>query len=270
VNTTAFDEASAIQSTGSGTFSWIVPDGWQQGRGAWGGLVIAALVRSVVASEEDSRRTVRSISVQMMGPALVGPHVIETRLVRRGSSMSTWSALAHDHTGAVVTSMVAIVGAPRAEVRTHEGLEWGTVSAPAVPPADSIERAPSGPPFPTFMQHFDFRPVSGTPFSGEPAASVGWLRLLQSPSPSADLLLALADAWWPASLSMLAETPRLATVNFTANLVVDPATVRPGDPLLNQSFVTAAADGFASEHRRLWTADGRLAVDNVQTMVIGA
>jgi hypothetical protein len=232
--------------------------------------VIAALVRSVIASEEDARRTVRSISVQMMGPALVGPHVIDTRLVRRGSSMSTWSALAHDHTGAVVTSMVAILGAPRAEVRTQEGLGWGTVSAPVVPPADSLERAPSGPPYPTFMQHFDFRPVTGMPFSGEQAASDGWLRLVQSPSPSAVLLLALVDAWWPATLSILAEMPPMATVNFTANLVVDPATVRPGEPLLHQSFVTAAADGFASEHRRLWTPDGRLAVDNLQTIVIGS
>ncbi len=78
------------------------------------------------------------------------------------------------------------------------------------------------------------------------------------------------DAWWPASLPMLAEMPRVATVNFTANLLVDPATVGAGEMLLHESFVTAAADGFASEHRRLWTADGRLAVDNLQAMVIGS
>ena len=62
----------------------------------------------------------------------------------------------------------------------------------------------------------------------------------------------------------------MATVNFTANLLVDPASVDGAEPLLNQSFVTAAADGYASEHRRLWTPDGRLAVDNLQTMVIGS
>jgi hypothetical protein len=183
--------------------------------------------------------------------------------------MTTWAAVAHDQTGAAVTSMVAILGAPREAVRTREGLEWGTVSAPVVPPAEGLERAPSGPPFPAFMQHMDFRPVSGTPFSGVPAASVGWLGLVEPPRPSAALLLALVDAWWPASLPMLEVMPRIGTVNFTANLLVDPATVRPGEPLLQQSFVTAARDGFASEHRRLWTVDGRLAVDNLQTMVIG-
>lgn len=269
MNTTPFDEASAIQPTGPGTFSWTVPDGWQQGRGAWGGLVVAALVRAVVASEEDAHRTVRSISVQLMAPARVGPHVIETRIIRSGSAMSTWSAVVHDGSGAVVASMVAIAGAPRGVVRTHAGLDWGTVSAPIAPPADSLERAPSGPPLPAFMQHLDFRPVSGIPFTGEPAASVGWLGLVEPPLPSAVVLLALVDAWWPASLPMLEEMPRVATVNFMANLLVDPATVRPGELLLQQSFVTAAQEGFASEHRQLWTMDGRLAVDNLQTMVVG-
>lgn len=232
--------------------------------------MVAALVRSVIASESDSDRTVRTISVQMMAPAMVGPHVIETRIVRRGSAMSTWSAVLSDAEGVVVASMVAITGSPRGAVRTHEGSVWGTVAAPVVPPAGGLGRVPSGPPLPVFTQHLDMRPVRGIPLSGEPAVSVGWLGLLQQPTPSEAMLLALVDAWWPASLPILDEMPRLATVNFTANLLVDPATVPAGGMLLYESFVTSAADGFASEHRRLWTADGRLAVDNLQTMVIGS
>ncbi len=231
--------------------------------------MVAALVRAVIASEADPQWTVRTVSVQMMAPAMVGPHVIETRIVRRGSAMSTWSAVVHDESGAVVASLVAILGASRGAVRIHDGLDWGTVTAPVVPAAGSLERAPIGPPMPVFMQHLDFRPVSGIPFTGQPAAAVGWLGLVEPPSPSAVLLLALVDAWWPASLPMLAEMPRIATVNFTANLLVDPATVRTGEPLLLDSFVTSAQAGFASEHRRLWTGDGRLAVDNLQTVVIG-
>jgi len=232
--------------------------------------VIAALVRSVIASEPDAQRTVRSISVQMVAPAVVGPHLIETRIIRRGSAMSTWSAVVSDASDAVVASMVAITGRPRASVGTHEARDWGTATAPVVPSPGSLARAPSGPPFPVFTQHLDMRPVSGMPLSGERAVSIGWLALLQASSPSAVSLLALADAWWPASLPMLAEMPRLATVNFMANVLVDPTTVAVGDMLLHESFVTAAAGGFASEHRRLWTSDGRLAVDNLQTMVIGS
>jgi Acyl-CoA thioesterase N-terminal domain/Acyl-CoA thioesterase C-terminal domain len=270
VRVTDFDDATAVEATGEGSYAWLLPDGWQQGRGAWGGLVVAALVRSIVASEPDPRRLVRSVSVQMMAPAMPGPHVIETRAARRGSAISTWSAVLTDAQGAEVASMAAVTGGPRAPVQTHGSRGWGTVAAPVVPPVDSLDRAPTGPPFPVFMQHLDFRPVSGMPFSGGPAASIGWLGLLQPPTPSEVTLLALGDAWWPASLPMLAQMPRVATVSFMANLLLDPTTVPAGELLLHESFVTAAADGFASEHRRLWTSDGRLAVDNLQTMVIGA
>jgi hypothetical protein len=232
--------------------------------------VVGALVHCVLEAEPDPQRSVRSISVQLMAPAVVGPHVIETRIVRRGSAMSTWSVLLSTAAGDVVASMVAITGRARHPVRTHIGTEWGTVVAPVAPAADDVRPVPSGPPLPAFTQHLDMRPVSGLPLSGEPAATLGWLGLREQSAPSAATLLALVDAWWPASLPMLAEMPQVATVDFTANLLVDPATIGAGDMLLHESFVTAAADGFASEHRRLWTADGRLAVDNLQAMVIGS
>lgn len=266
---TPFGDAIAIDRVSADRFVWTIPDGWQQGRGAWGGIVVAALVRAVIDSEGDPERAVRTVSIQMMAPAVVGPHVITTRLVRRGSAMSTWSAVVAHESG-VVASMVAVTGRPRVPVRTIDDRSWGTAAAPEVPAAPDIDSVPTGPPLPVFMQHLDFRPVRGLPMGGGPPESIGWLALKEPPRASAETLLALADAWWPATLPMLAEVPHLATVNFTANLLVDPASVDGAEPLLNASFVTAAADGFASEHRRLWTADGRLAVDNVQTMVIGS
>jgi Thioesterase-like superfamily len=267
---TSFDQVTTIVATGDGAFTWLVPAGWEQGRGAWGGLVVGALVHSVLASETESQRSMRTISVQMMAPAVTGPHVIETRIVRRGSAMSTWSAVLATASGDVVASMVAITGRARQPVRTHVGSEWGTVVAPVVPAAGDVQSAPSGPPLPVFTQHLDMRPVSGLPLTDERAATLGWVGLREHSAPSAATLLALADAWWPASLPMLVEMPRLATVNFMASLLVDPGTVGGGELLLHESFVTAAADGFASEHRRLWTSDGRLAVDNLQAIVIGS
>ncbi len=83
-------------------------------------------------------------------------------------------------------------------------------------------------------------------------------------------LIALVDGWWPASLALVRRMPRIATVNFTANLLIDPESLDQGQPFLFHSFVTAADEGFTSEHRRLWTADGRLVVDNLQTIVVGS
>ena len=70
---TGFDDASTLRPTGGSTFAWDVPDGWQQGRGAWGGLVVGALVGAVCAVDPSP---VRSVSVQMSAPATVGPHVV--------------------------------------------------------------------------------------------------------------------------------------------------------------------------------------------------
>jgi hypothetical protein len=64
--------------------------------------------------------------------------------------------------------------------------------------------------------------------------------------------------------------PPIATVSFTASLLADPAQVRADEVVLHHSFLTSAADGYTSEHRRLWSADGRLLVDNVQTIVVGS
>jgi len=41
-----FDALTTAAPAGDGRFLWDVPDGWQQGRGAFGGIVLAALTRA--------------------------------------------------------------------------------------------------------------------------------------------------------------------------------------------------------------------------------
>ena len=60
----------------------------------------------------------------------------------------------------------------------------------------------------------------------------------------------------------------MATVSFAANLVVDPGAVPWDEPLYYEGTVAGARDGYVSELRRLWTADGRLAVENLQSIAI--
>ena len=43
----SFEVASAIRPSSPGTFEGTVPDGWQQGRGAFGGLVYGMLTAGV-------------------------------------------------------------------------------------------------------------------------------------------------------------------------------------------------------------------------------
>ncbi len=262
-----FERATQVSPRPDGSFTWSVPDGWQQGRGAWGGLVVGALCRAVEATEPDPGRTLRSVSVQIVGPAVVGVHRVDVRAVRIGGAMSTWSATASSDDGGVVATLVAITGSPRKAETDPDG-HWGVLNRPDAPAADEVPVFATERPFPVFMQHVDFRLIRGVPFSGTVEECLGWIEYADPTPMTRSSLLALVDAMWPASLTRLASMPRLATVSFSASLLVDPETVT--GPLLSHSFVSGGGDGFTSEQRRLWTADGRLVVDNMQTIVIGA
>ena len=229
---------------------------------------MGALVRAVQQCEQDAARVVRTVTAHIMAPALVGEHRIEVEPLRIGGAMSTWRAVLTDADGAPVADAVVIAGSARAFAEAVPG-DWGVAQPPVAPEAGAVPRLPGGPPFPVFTQHLDMRPVSGLPLGGGSAESVGWVGYGLPVPMDAAALVALVDAWWPASLPILPEMPRIATVSFTATLLADPATVTDG-VVLHHSFLTSARDGYTSEHRRLWSAGGELLVDNVQTIVIGS
>lgn len=266
---TSFDEASRVVRTADGGYDWQVPEGWDQGRGAWGGLVAAAFVRAIVDSEPDPARVVRSVSAEMAAPARVGPVTITTRLLRKGSALSVWNAVAHDPGAGLIGSLSAVLAAPRRGPPDTAG--WGLPTAPAAPAADEVGvvrlRAPLGA---EFMQFLEFRPIDGLPLAAAQAQARGWVRF-HAPAPhTAASLLALVDAWWPATMPALDSFRPLATVNFSANLLVDPASVPGEQPLLHVGRASGAIDGYVSETRRLWTGDGRLAIDNLQSIALVA
>ncbi len=264
-----FETATALTRRGDDTYSWLIPDGWQQGRGAWGGLVVGALLRAVEASEPDLDRTIRSVSASLVAPAVVGEHIIRTAVVRRGSAVTTASATLTDGSGVQVATATVIMGAPRSVEGEPDYASWAMLSAPEAPAPSEVPVLDLAPPIgPAFLQHFAPRVVAGVPAEGGRAETLGWIDYAQAVTPSAASVLALVDAWWPASLVARDSMRPVATVGFTANLVVEPSTLRAGEPLLHHAFVSAADEGYTSEHRRLWTAEGRLVVDNLQSIVM--
>ena len=262
-------------TSADGTLSgWQVPDGWQQGRGAWGGLAIGAMILAVEQAETEQSsggpdRTVRSVSMQLCGPAVIGLAEVMVEPVRIGTGMSTWSVRVTDSESSVIATGTVITGAPRRSSGLTSSTPWSPLEAPAAPPAADVPTVPTPAPFPPFTQHFDYRVASGFPLQGSPAETLGWIGYRDSPSWSAASLIALADAWYTATLVHLRELTSISTVEFTASLLIDPADLDPGTPLLHHGIVSSFREGYASEQRRLWTPDGRLAVDNLQAMVVG-
>jgi hypothetical protein len=66
----------------------------------------------------------------------------------------------------------------------------------------------------------------------------------------------------------MTEMRPMATVNFTAHLLMNPESLPAEQPLIFESFLLGADAGFTSETRRLWTGDGRLVLENLQSIAL--
>lgn len=265
----SFAESSTptrVSSTEQGAteFALVVPDGYRQGRGAFGGLVMAALTRAVDQVEASAERRLRSVSGAITAPVTAGESLICVSPVRIGSGVSTWQAVLQQ--GGEVRALATLVYGKR----RVEDAGWSP------PPPDltrdwaAVEVLALGAPMgPEFAQHFEFRNTGPAPFSGgTDAIASGWIRNRPALKQLAAAdVLALVDAWWPASF-VREQAPRpMATLAYTAQLLLDPALL-DGEPLYYQARTLAQAGGYAAEFRELWTARGELVALNQQTFVI--
>jgi acyl-CoA thioesterase len=251
--------AEATTPAADGTL--VVREGWRQGRGAYGGLTIAAAIRAIEARVADPRRVVRSVTAELPGPTLPGGARFEVDILRAGNSLTVARAALHQ-SDAVTTHAVAVLAARR----EPHGFEWNERARPDAPDWRTIEPFPfvAGP-FPEFAQHFEVRLVSGLPMSGGAAVTVGWVRARDPGAPrDAAYVAALIDAWWPAAMVRAQPRP-LATIAYTLELVGEAHT---DAPLLYRGTVDVAGDGYFLETRELWTEDGVLVALNHQTFAV--
>ena len=227
------------------------------------------MVRAAMDAEPDSRRRVRTVSAHLFGPTLAGAAHIEVRPSRIGSSMSTWSIDVIDESGEATANAVVITGRERAPELADAYSGWGLAQCPSLPDWRSIPVAPVRPPVgPVFSEHLEYRVVEGMPFTQRAPRTAGWVRFVDQGAWTADQLLGIVDAWWPCAMPALPGAHPMATVSFGAHLLLDPATIPDGSPLMAEAQMSAAHDGFTRETRRLWTEDGRLAVENHQSIVV--
>lgn len=263
MNTTPLDVLATPRSTGPGLFSAEIPDRWQQGRGAFGGLVLAMMVRAIEHEADAPGRAVRSVCAQLFGAVTVGPATLRVTTLRVGSGVSTLRCELTQESGAQC-ELVAVLGQPR-----PQDLDGEPLDAPKPASFEGVEpvpvRAPLGP---VFAQWFEYRPVEGLPFGGRRASGTsGWIRPL-TPGERRDpaYLIACMDAWWPVLMTTMDSPRPIATVAFALHLTGE---APPRDePLFFRARELATHDGFSLELRELWSPDGRLLAHNQQTIAL--
>ena len=258
-----FASVTAVRSIGPDRFATTIPDAWQQGRGAFGGLVLGALLRAIEAAEPDRARATRTLTGDLCGPVLPGDAEIELRTLRRGNNQSNLAATLVQGSAVLATANV-VLSPPRSAASTR-------FSPPAPPPLAPWRDVPPlviGPPVgPVFAQNYEYR-SSSAPFARGEALIDGYIReRVTLPRLDAPALIGRLDAWWP-TLFALDGTPRpVATISFAAEILVDPATLPPDEPLRHRARMAALHEGFFVELRELWQGE-RVVALNQQTFAI--
>lgn len=262
METAALDTLSTPLRVAEDRFTIDIPDGWQQGRGAFGGLVIANLARAIEMTVP--LWPIRSISAALPAPVLPGAAEIVVESLRSGSGTSVVAARLLQ-SGMTCAHAVATLGRPRAA-------EIDVPAALVVPPAwQSVPIVSIGPPIgPPFSRYFEIRPTGSTPFAGAAEArTTGWVRpRVPGAYRGAGYLSALADVYWPAALVHLS-VPRLAaTVAFNLQIVGTFDGLDPDAPLYHEGSAPAQHDGYLVDLRSLRGSDGRLLALNQQTFAV--
>lgn len=250
---------------------WTVAPGWAQGRGAWGGLVIAALLRSAETLICEPTQQLRAVTGQFLAPIPVGTIDVPARVLRVGSATTGVRVDAVDESGTVLATLTGVWGVDRAPDVSPDYPTWGDLACPVADPWESVPVVGIGPPIgPEFGDRLTFRPISGYPGQGV-ASTLGWVGLPDAePAYRFDAagLVGLVDAWWPGAIAMVGVGHPMGTISFSAQVVCDPNSISGAEPVLHEGFVTRAKSGFSSEVRRLWSADGQLLIDSVQSVAI--
>jgi len=243
-------------------FAFDVADGWQQGRGAFGGLVLAALARALEQQLARPEWPLRALNAEIFAPVVAAPSAIDVEALRIGSGVATLSARLSQQ-GEMRARATAAFGKRRVSDRESVFLD-----APAPPPFSRADAVPIGPPFgPAFAQHLEYRPTYPPWDSGRQRAE-GWVRFREaSLGIGAPEIVALCDAYYPAAWGTEPAPRAMSTLTFTIEIVADLADLSAADPFFHRANVAAAHDGFSVEFRELWDARGRLLALNQQVFV---
>jgi hypothetical protein len=250
----SFEEASVVRRTGPGSFEVTVPDGWQQGRGAFGGLVYGMLTRAMEQVVDEPARRLRTLTGDIAGPVMPGPATLRVEMLRRGNRQSNLQAtlLQKDEALAVAIGVFSAsrdVHPPEFSRETPERADWDQI--------------------PPFGRAYEYRSTGPMPFTaGREAETAGYLREREVPSRrDAPSMVALLDAWWPTLWSIDGLYRPMATISFAGQLLVDPAKLDPAERLFHTGRMGALSDGFFVELRELWSGDVCVGM-NQQTYVI--
>lgn len=247
------------------TFRFTVHDGWQQGRGAWGGLLIGAMVRAAVVAVDDAARLVRSVTAELLGPVLVGDARLKIEKLRQGAGVSA-VRVRLVQANEELCQCVVVFGKDRPGTPA-----WNSLPRPEMPGWAAVDVATMAMPMaPSFSQHFQFRVTGPLPFCAGPEPVTQGFIQAQEPSAVVDaaVVAAYADCYWPAAFATFDAPRPAATITFALEICCNLDDVSGLLPWFHTATSGSSHGGYAVEHRQLWTTEGVLVAQNQQLFAL--
>lgn len=237
--------------------SLTIPASWGQGRTVFGGLS-AALVYEAMRLNVKDARPIRSLAITFVGPLLVDtPVSFEVKVLREGKSVSQVLGQAVQN-GQVMVLVQGSFGHGRPSQVAVSGL-----AAPQYPHWQQIPEARfRDEKMPPFVRYLGVRWAEGDPpaTQSQSRSIGGWVRFRDCSKQPLDIahLLALVDAWPPATLSHLTERVPSSSLTWTIEFVQPQPLLSTEDSCAYRAEIEYAADGYGHISAGLWDDRGQL------------
>ena len=254
----AFLRDTAVEEIGGGSYRAHVSADWFTPRGANGGFLAAIVLRAITATEHDSDRAPRSLTLHYLRPPVEGEVRIVVTEERRGRQVTTYSARLEQDGRVCILALAAL------SRDFPSSLNYGDTMPDVAPPNGLVARG--DPKLPPIVRHFATQAAVGyAPFSGGPEALTGgWIAFAgDEPSPlDAPALALLCDAWLPSMFVLVQDFIGVPTIDLTIHFRA--RTEGRTGPALAIFRSRASAEGFFEEDGELWSKDGTLLAQSRQ------
>ena len=260
-----FERDTAVTPAGENLFDARIDPGWWIVTGPNGGYIAAIVLRALTLAVDDPGRRPRTFTLHYTARPVAGPARIETRVERRGRSLTAVTARLYQDDRTLGLA-VAAFSLPRSAP------DFAEVHMPEVaPPADCEPLSPRI----EIHHRYEHRwAIGAPPFSGgDRALCGGWIRAAEPCVADAPLIAAYTDAFPPAVFSRVA-AETLAGGVPTVELTIH---FRESLPLAKAAFDDFALavfrsrlsrEGFVDEDGEIWSRDGRLLAQSRQLAIV--
>jgi hypothetical protein len=191
-----FDDAIALEGSGSDTVRGSLDPQWWGGAGPHGGYLAAIIVRSSL-TKADNRRKLRSVTIHYLAAAQEGAIDVECVVVRQ-TRTSTTVRLPLVQDGAPIVVALATMLAGRVRPELSDAVIPDVPDAGATPIGQFEFRRRLSDFALAFSKELAYRPRIGPEplTAGEEAIAGGWVRLRDQRPLDEPAAAVLVDGWW--------------------------------------------------------------------------